>query len=92
MYRVIGSAEYLKKIKAKIETKNSWGKNELITMLHEEHLEYISTLDKVDENISLKSTYEYFPDNEINKSDEMGNDFFTEHSFQHYETEDDLPF
>lgn len=92
MNRVIGSAEFLKKIKTKIEAKNSWGKNELITMLHEEHLEYVSTLDKADENISLKSTYEYFPDNEINKSDEMGNDFFSEEPFHNYETEDDLPF
>lgn len=71
MNRVIGSAEFLKKIKAKIETKNSWGKNDLITMLHEEHLEYVLSLDKVDENISLKSTYEYFPDNETNTADEM---------------------
>lgn len=90
MNRVIGSAEFLKKIKAKIEAKNSWGKNELITMLHEEHLEYVSTLDKADENISLKITYEYFPDNEINTADEMAEGLVSNYGF--FFDEDDLPF
>lgn len=92
MNRVIGSAEFLKKIKAKIEAKNSWGKNELITMLYEEHLEYVSTLDKVDENISLKSTYEYFPDNETNTAEEMAEGLVSNYTPFFGDEDDDLPF
>lgn len=98
MNRVIGSTQYLKRIKSIIESKNSWGKNELISMLQHEHLEYIESLDKVDENMNntLKNNVDIMNNsilptlNEVNISDEMGESNFTYENS--YNDEDDLPF